>query len=69
MIELPVVKASLSLITPNPSLAHSTISSAKRERWVPAIAAAARNSSAKSREATASSEFAIGRAKLNTFAV
>ncbi len=69
MIELPVVKASLSATNPNPSLHQSTISSAKRDRWIPASAAAARNSIAKSRSETASSEFAIGRSKPNAAAV
>ena len=69
MIELPVVKASLSRMKPNASLDHSTISSAKRDRCVPASAAAARNSIAKSRSDTASSEFAAGRSKPSAAAV
>src|SRR5260221_520544 len=39
MIELPVVNASLSRIKPKGSLDHKTISSAKRDRWLPASAA------------------------------
>ena len=69
MIELPVVKASLSAINRNPSLHQMTISSANRERCMPAVAAAARNSIAKSRSETASSEFAAGWSKPSAAAV
>ena len=69
MIELPVVNASLSAAKPNSLLHQVTISSAKRDRCIPAIAAAARNSIAKSRSDTASSEFAAGRSKPSAAAV
>ena len=49
MIEEPVVKRSDSFTKPNCGVVHSTISSASRERWVAAMAAAASTSSAKSR--------------------
>src|SRR5438046_2799288 len=61
MIELPVVKASLSRIKPKASLDQMTTSSAKRDKCVPPSAAAARNSTAKSRSETAAIEFADGR--------
>ena len=48
---------------------QSTISSAKRERCIGAIDAAASASSAKSRSETASSEFAVGRSKPSALAV
>ena len=48
---------------PNSLLHQVTISSAKRDRCMPVIAAAARNSIAKSRSETASSEFAAGPVK------
>ena len=51
------------------ALDQITISSAKRERWTPAMAAAARNSRAKSRSETASIELAVGRAKPSALAV
>src|SRR6266550_2867568 len=69
MIELPVVKASLSRIKPKASLDQMTTSSAKRDKCVPASAAAARNSTAKSRSETASIEFADGRSKPSAAAV
>src|SRR5436190_1740974 len=69
MIELPVVKASVSRIKPKASLDQMTTSSAKRDRCVPASAAAARNSTAKSRSETASIEFAAGRSKPSAAAV
>ena len=46
-----------------------TISSARRERCVPHMAQANRNSAAKSRLATASSELRIGRSKPSAVAV
>ena len=46
-----------------------TISSASRDRFVAQIEAAASVSSTKSREETASSEFAIGRSKSSSAAV
>ena len=58
-----MVNASLSPMKPNSLLHHVTISSAKRDRCITVIAAAARNSIAKSRSDTASSEFAVGRSK------
>ena len=69
MIEEPVEKASESRTKPNCGVVHSTISSAKRERWVAQIAAAPSASSAKSRSATESSELAVGRSKPSAFAV
>ena len=69
MIEEPVEKRSDSATKRNCALDQRTISSAKRDRWVAQIDAAARNSSAKSRSLTASSEFAIGRSKPSAAAV
>ena len=69
MIELPVEKLSDRPMKPNCALDQTTISSARRERWVAQIAQAARNSSAKSRAETASSELAIGRSKPSAAAV
>ena len=69
MIDEPVVKASESLTKPNCGVVHNTISSAKRERWIAAIAAAPSASSAKSRSATLSSELAVGRSKPSALAV
>src|SRR3546814_3175226 len=69
MIELPVVKASLSVTKRKPSETQSTISSASRDRWMTEIDAADRNSSAKSRSLTASIELAIGRSKPSAAAV
>src|SRR5213596_389416 len=63
IIELPVAKASGSSTKPNSSVAHSTSSSARRERCTAEIAAAARNSTAASRSATASTLLAVTRAK------
>ncbi len=60
MIELPVVKASDNRMKRNGALAQITISSASRDRCMAEIAAADRNSSAKSRSETASSELAAG---------
>ena len=69
MIELPVVNASDSRMKRNGALHQMTISSAKRDRCTAEIAAAARNSRAKSRSETASSEFAVGRSKPSAAAV
>ena len=69
MIEEPVEKRSDSEAKPNCGVAHSTISSAKRERCVAQIAAAASVSSAKSRSETLSSELAVGRSKPSAWAV
>ena len=63
MIELPVVKASDSRMNRHGAEHQITISSARRDRCIAEIAAAARNSSAKSRSDTASSELAVGRSK------
>ncbi len=60
MIEEPVVNRSESRTKPNCGVIQITISSAKRDRCMAAIAAAASVSSAKSRSATASSELAVG---------
>ena len=65
----PVVKASDRLIKVNLSVDQITISSANRERWVAQIAAAAMNSTAKSRAETASIAFSIGRSKPSNVAV
>ena len=48
---------------PNCGVDHSTSSSARRDRWIAVIEAAARNSSAKSRSDTASIELRAGRSK------
>ena len=69
MIDEPVVKRSESVTKPNCGVAQSTISSAKRERCTAQIEAAESASSAKSRSATESSEFAVGRSKPSAFAV
>jgi hypothetical protein len=69
MIELPVVKASLRVMKPKPSVHQSTSSSARRERCVARIAPAERNSRAKSRSETESIEFAVGRSKPSAFEV
>ena len=69
IIEEPVVKASDNLTRPTSGDDQSTISSAKRDRCTAAIEAADSVSSTKSRSATASSEFAVGRAKPSAFAV
>ncbi len=54
MIEDPVEKASPTRAQPNSADDHSTTSSHRRDRCTPSMAAAARNSTAKSRSATAS---------------
>ena len=69
IIEEPVVNLSDSRIRPVSGDDQITISSAKRDRCTAAIAQADSVSSTKSRSATASSEFAIGRAKPSAFAV
>ena len=68
IIDEPVVNASDNLIRPTSGDDQSTISSAKRDRCTAAIEQAASVSSTKSRSATASSEFAVGRAKPSAFA-
>ncbi len=62
MIDEPVEKASPTRANPNSLEAHRTISSPRRDRVVDRIAAADRNSRAKSREATASMELSATRA-------
>ena len=69
MIDEPVEKRSESETNRNCALDQITISSANRLRCIATMALAARNSNAKSRSATASSEFAIGRSKPSAFAV
>src|SRR5688572_27014421 len=69
MIEEPVVKRSESFTKPKEGDDQFTISSAKRERCAAQIEAADSVSRMKSREDTASSEFAIGRSKPSDFAV
>ncbi len=69
MIEEPVVKLSDSRMKPTSGDDQITISSANRDRCTAAMAQADSVSSTKSRSATASSEFAIGRVKPSAFAV
>ena len=69
IIDEPVVNASDSWIKPNLSVDQMTISSAKRERCVAQIEAADRNSTAKSRDETASIALAIGLSKPRSSAV
>ena len=69
MIDEPVVNLSESRMKPNCGVIHSTISSARRDRCMAAMAAAASVSSAKSRSETASSELAVGRSKSSASAV
>src|SRR3546814_12981189 len=69
MIELPGDQASGKATKPKGWLAQITTSSARRERWIAAIDAAAQNSSAKSRSDTASMLFVIGRSKPSACAV
>ena len=61
MIELPVVKASDKAMKPKAGLDQITISSARRDRCVPQIAASARNFQSKNQhgEETASIELLI----------
>jgi hypothetical protein len=65
----PVENRSESVTKRNCALDQITSSSANRLRWVAQIAAAPRNSSAKSRSLTASSELAIGLSKSSAAAV
>ena len=69
MIELPVENWSDRRMKPNCSHAQMTISSASRDRCTASIEPAARNSRAKSRSETASSELAHGRANFKASAV
>jgi hypothetical protein len=69
MIDEPEVKRSDSSNSPASGEVQITISSAKRERCTAVIDAADKVSSTKSRSATASSEFAIGRSKPSASAV
>ena len=69
MIEEPVENRSDSATKPNCADDQITSSSAKRDRCVAEIAAALRNSSAKSRSLTASIEFAIARSNPSAAAV
>jgi hypothetical protein len=69
MIEDPVENRSLNRTNRNCAELQITISSASRLRCTAAIAAAPRNSSAKSRSLTASSEFAMGRSNPSAAAV
>ncbi len=69
MIEEPVVKRSDSRTKPNCGVIQITISSARRERCMAEIEAAASVSSAKSRSETPSSELAVGRSKPSAVAV
>src|SRR5580704_15882815 len=69
IIDEPVVNLSDSQISPVSGDAQSTISSAKRDRCNDAMGQADSVSTTKSRSATASSEFAIGRSKPSAFAV
>ncbi len=69
MIDEPVVKASVSAMKPNCGVIQITISSARRDRWMAQMLAAASASRAKSRSATASSELAAGASKPSASAV
>ncbi len=69
MIELPLENSSAIRTKANCGVDQRTSSSARRDRWTAAIAAAARNSRAKSRSETASIELAMGRAKPSSAAV
>ena len=69
MIEEPEVNLSLSLISPTTGEVQITISSAKRDRWTDAMAAADSVSITKSRADTASSELRIGPSNSSSFAV
>ncbi len=59
----PVAKASGRVTKPNSALDQRTISSARRDRCIMQVAAAARNSTTKSRSETASTLFSLTRAK------
>ena len=69
MMELPVVHLSDSLTKRNCAEDQITNSSAKRDRCMAQMLAAARYSSAKSRSETESSELAVGRSKPKALAV
>ena len=69
MIEEPVEKASESVTKRNWTVDQITSSSASRLRCMAQMLAEERNSSAKSRSLTASSEFAAGRSKPSACAV
>jgi hypothetical protein len=69
MIELPVDHASVKLTNPNGCDAQMMISSASRDRWSEHCTAAVRNSIAKSRSDTLSSELAVGPSKPSARAV
>src|ERR1700712_1466237 len=69
MIELPVENASSSSSQPNSLVVQMTISSPRRERCTPIRAAANRNSTAKSRSDTASSELAADESNPSSSAV
>src|SRR5262245_29524990 len=69
MMDEPVVNFSDKVMNPKFGLVQITISSAKRDRCIPVMLQADKNSNAKSRAETASSEFVIGRAKPKAFAV
>ncbi len=69
MIDEPVEYASSSAAQPNSREAHRQTSSPIRERWTPIIAAAKRNSAAKSRSDTASMELAIAPSNPSSAAV
>ncbi len=57
----PVEISSASLTKPNSELAHSTMSSARRLRWIEVATHAYTRSSAKSRSDTASMLFSVSR--------
>ena len=69
MIDEPVENESLRLAKRNWALDQITSSSASRDRCTAQIEATDRNSSAKSRSDTASSELAVGRSKPSAAAV
>ncbi len=69
MMDEPVVRSSGRVAKPNIGVIHTTISSARRDRWPAAIEAAARLSRAKSRSDTASRLLAMGRSKPRVSAV
>jgi hypothetical protein len=69
MMEEPVEKRSDRRTKRNCAVDQITSSSARRLRWTAQMPAADRNSSAKSRSETASSELAMGRSKPSSRAV
>ena len=69
IIEEPVENASATRTNPKRGFDHQVISSARRERWTIARAAAASTSTTKSRSATASSELAVTPSKPSSAAV